>query len=222
MLFRYETEVPLTGWGGECVLTEGDSSFGLAWLVTPASQTFPFHSGAVTLSHHLVWGWGWGGYPYSVWIRRAGHTCIQNLHGLSLGLSQTLARLEWLPYIPRKCAPQSGFSGEKSTLDYCQLFASFSRRISFSSPPCRAVHYKSLDSGCPINLDLNLRSSYLLAVWPYQILPEPTSSSVKWQKYAFQEHFMKMYVKGQAHTNCRAWCSKDRHQKVQDITSSPT
>lgn len=88
--------VLLTGWGGECVLIEGDSSFGLAWLVTSAPQTFPFHSGAVTLSHPPVRGWEWGGCLYPVWIRRAGCTCIPNLHGLSLGLPQTLASLEWL------------------------------------------------------------------------------------------------------------------------------
>lgn len=167
MLFRYETEVPLAGWGGECFPTERDSSLEPAWLVILAPETFPIYSRAGNVNPYPRERLE-RGYPSPVWIRRMGSTCTWNLHGISLGCSQAVARLEWLCLrILRKCASLSGFSGEKPTLDSHQSFASFfpEESLFFPPPPCREAQPKSLDSEYPINLGLNLRScSYLLTV----------------------------------------------------------
>lgn len=62
----------------------------------PCSSDFSISFWSSDLKPSPSEGLEWGEYPYPVWIKRVGCTCIWNLHGLSLGLSWTLPRLEWL------------------------------------------------------------------------------------------------------------------------------
>lgn len=205
MLFRYETEVPLAR-RMKCRVCPHRASL----ASHPCSSDFSHSLQSSDLKPFPNERLG-GGYPYPVWIRRIGSTCTWNLHGLNLGLSQKLARLQWLCLHIQMCFFLWVFRWEINPRFLPNICLLFQKNLTFSSPPCRAALSNRLDSGCAINLGLNLTQVFLFAGYvTLSNIPWTCFFGCKMEKImpVLQRHFMKMYIKGQAHTKLQGRESK--------------
>lgn len=222
MRFRYETEVPLAGWGAVCP-HRGGLILEPAWLVT-CSSDFSHSLQGSGLKPFPSESLG-GGYPYPVWVRRMGSACIQNLRGPHLGLSQTSARLEWLCLPIQMCFSLWVFRWERNqpsiSASYLPPFPEDSHF--FLSPLQSSIVQE-------VGFWLCYKSGFESQVFLF--VGYVTLSNITWTCFflckmgkimpVLQRRSMKMYIKGQAHIKLQGRESKSwTHQKVQDTTSSP-